>query len=303
MRMAKDRVRGPGAPAPGPAVAACRVLRSPRRGDAMSHRSGEASGVRRRRGRLRVRTRTRPMFRILVAVLRIRPRVRPSMAGAMTEHDEQLDRPAGAAAREPSRPSEMSIASARVAAIVDAAERAADELRAASEDEADKRLAAAERAADDLMRAAEAEARDIADAARREAEELRMEAGADAARIRAEAEADTAEVRRSAEAEAREIVTGAHASARHVLRDGSALSEQLEQLSGSLRRNAERLLRDVQLAHETMTAELEASAPGAAEGGRGDEPAGGHDAGGEPSEPPATIRTAFDIPEFLPRSA
>jgi vacuolar-type H+-ATPase subunit H len=211
---------------------------------------------------------------------------------------------------------EMSIASARVAAIVEAAERAADELREQTRREAGERMAAADRDQADRLAQAEARAREILETAQREADDLVSEARDEAARLRAGAEGDAAGLRRDAEAQAREIVTGAHATARHVLHDGTALSEQLDQLSGSLRRNAERLLRDIQLAHEAMVAELDDAAAGHeatvgadASPDRDDEE---DDVGAwhrdddheseTAAEAPATIRTDFGIPEFLPRS-
>jgi vacuolar-type H+-ATPase subunit H len=214
--------------------------------------------------------------------------------------------------------SEMAIASARVAAIVEAAERAADELRDQTRRDADELLAAADRDRADGLAQAEAQAREILEVAQREAHGLVAEARDEAARLRAGAEGDAAALRRDAEAQAREIVTGAHATARQVLRDGTALSEQLDQLSGSLRRNAERLLRDIQLAHVAMVAELEDAAPGngatvtpegspdadGADGG--DDVRAWHRHGGAEreavDEAPAVIRTEFGIPEFLPRS-
>ena len=69
-----------------------------------------------------------------------------------------------------SRPmSEISVASAKVAAIVEAAERAAEDLRLKTEEKVRERIAEADRAADLRVEAAEAEAREILDAARREA--------------------------------------------------------------------------------------------------------------------------------------
>jgi hypothetical protein len=67
-----------------------------------------------------------------------------------------------------------------------------------------------------------------------------------------------------------------------VLREGTDLSRNLRELSVSLRNNAERLLRDVRLAHGGMTARLDQVGPGA--GGR------------RPEEPGEDL----DVPEFLP---
>ncbi len=55
---------------------------------------------------------------------------------------------------------EIGLASARIAKIVEAAERAADEIRAQAELRARDRIAEGDRAADQLVLAAEAEARD-----------------------------------------------------------------------------------------------------------------------------------------------
>lgn len=51
--------------------------------------------------------------------------------------------------------------------------------------------------------------------------------------------------------------------AREVLADGTELSTDLRDLSTSLRVNAERLLRDIKLAHASMTARLDQATPGA----------------------------------------
>ena len=239
----------------------------------------------------------------VVAFLRDRGGGRSSIAGLMSEHERQ-------------QTTEMSIASARVAAIVEAAERAAEELREQTRREADGLLAAADRDHAGRLADAEAQARETLETAQREAHALVAEARDEAARLRAGAQADAVALRRDAEAQAREIVTGAHATARQVLRDGSALSEQLDQLSGSLRRNAERLLRDIQLAHDAMIAELEEAAPGDGatvsaeaspdEDGADDARVWRRDDRHEPAmadeEAPATIRAHFGIPEFLPRS-
>ena len=50
--------------------------------------------------------------------------------------------------------------------------------------------------------------------------------------------------------------------ARDVLGEGTEMSRNLRELSASLRNNAERLLRDVRLAHGGMTARLDQASPG-----------------------------------------
>jgi cell division septum initiation protein DivIVA len=100
----------------------------------------------------------------------------------------------------------------------------------------------------------------------------------EAARIRGEAQAAADEVRRRARADAQQVVGEAYGASRRVLREGGELSDQLEQLSASLHRNAERLLADVATAHRAMVRELDAAAPE------------GTAAAGD-----------LDVPEFVPR--
>lgn len=201
-------------------------------------------------------------------------------------------------------------AAERVAAIVEAAEHAAEDLRTTAEHRANERIAEAQRAADNRVAAAETEAREILAAAREEAAQLRTSAQADAqrtleearserlqleaaaadvrtaaeqeaARIREAAEETASETRRAAQDDARGLVGQARAITRDVLADGSELSDELHQLSDSLRSNAELLLRDVRLAHARLTAQVDQATGGE---GRRDDPGGD-----------------FDIPEFMPR--
>ena len=96
-------------------------------------------------------------------------------------------------------------------------------------------------------------------------------------------------MRSKARDDAREIVGESHVVAREVLRDGTELSRNLRELSASLRNNAERLLRDVRLAHGSMTARLDQAGPS---GGVG--PVSGRSRGfDEPDED-------LDVPEFIP---
>ncbi|HWH93606.1 MAG TPA: hypothetical protein VNT03_07075 [Baekduia sp.] len=186
--------------------------------------------------------------------------------------------------------SEISVASAKVAAIVEAAERAAEDLRLKTEARVRERIAEADRAADLRVEAAEAEARDLIDAARREAAAVQAEARegvrviheraaqareeaehrkvaavseaqSEAARVRADADAYAEEIKRAAKDDARAIIAEAHAAARGVLHDGSELSGHLQELGDSLHRNAERLLNDVKLTHARLTADLDQATP------------------------------------------
>ena len=158
-------------------------------------------------------------------------------------------------------------ASARVADIVAAAERAADELYAQAEKRMRERIAEGDRAAENRVSAAEAEALEILANAQQAADQVVREA---------QARAD--EIRDAARQDAREIVAEASGSAREVLRDGSELSGHLRELSDSLRSNAELLLRDVRVAHAEMSARLDQVVP---EGG-------------------SSLTSDLDVPEFHP---
>jgi vacuolar-type H+-ATPase subunit H len=224
------------------------------------------------------------------------------------------------------RLSEISVASAKVAAIVEAAERAAEEMRIKTEEKVRARIAEADRAVDLRVEAAEAEAREILDAARAEAagveaqarenvkaiheraaqareeaerrrSELLSEAQAEATRVRNDAAIAAEETTREAREEARAILAEAHAAARGVLQDGSELSGHLTELSDSLRRNAERLLNDVKLAHARLTADLDQATP---PGTSIDTAPRASAAGSAPRRRPRPSDDDFEVPEFLP---
>jgi cell division septum initiation protein DivIVA len=167
---------------------------------------------------------------------------------------------------------EVAQASARVADIVAAAERAADELYAQAEKRMRERISEGERAAENRVQAAESEALEILANAQEQAD-----------RIVREAQARADELRDAARRDAREIVGEASAGARDVLRDGTELSGHLRELSDSLRANAELLLRDVRMAHAEMNARLDQVAPDA-----------GH------AERPPALAGDLDVPEFHP---
>jgi F0F1-type ATP synthase membrane subunit b/b' len=162
---------------------------------------------------------------------------------------------------------ELAKATSRVGEIVEAAERAAEDLRAQAEARMRDRIAEGDRAAANRVEAAEAEALEMLANAQEEAEKIR-----DAARV-----------------EARQIVADASAAAREVLRDGTELSGNVRELSDSLRINAELLLRDIRLAHAEMTARLD-QADATAEGER------------PRSSPRRAQVDELDVPEFHPGS-
>jgi hypothetical protein len=78
-----------------------------------------------------------------------------------------------------------------------------------------------------------------------------------------------------------------------VLRDGTELSRNLRELSVSLRNNAERILRDVRLAHGGMTARLDQAGPGAP---RGDDELRFTTRNTRDDDPGDDL----DVPEFIP---
>ena len=80
-------------------------------------------------------------------------------------------------------------------------------------------------------------------------------------RLLKETEDQGREMKAQAREEARGITSEAHTVAHDVLEEGTEISRNLRELSSSLRNNAERLLRDVRLAHGGMTASLDQVTP------------------------------------------
>lgn len=174
-------------------------------------------------------------------------------------------------ARRPSQQdgADLMPAAERVATIVAAAEQAAEELRQATERRAAERIAEADRAAAMRVQAADDEA----------------------AELREEAVEQAQETRDKAAVNAREILSEARTVAREVLRDGEQISGHLGELGDALRINAERLLRDVRLAHAELTSRLDQADP--------DPP----DAAGRAAGTALPRRgDELDVPEFIPRN-
>src|SRR5271165_5402320 len=151
--------------------------------------------------------------------------------------------------------------------------------------QAEEQLSLARAQAEEALASARAEAAGLLADAREQAERLlagsREESARNLAHLQGKAEEQAQAIRAKARADAREIVGQAHAAAREVLRDGTVLSRELRELSVSLRNNAERLLRDVRLAHGGLTARLDQAVPG-----------GGSIGPEEPGED-------LDVPEFI----
>jgi cell division septum initiation protein DivIVA len=138
-----------------------------------------------------------------------------------------------------------------------------------------------------------------AESVRREADDhavtVRGEATIDASRMATEAEEGAKEVRSAALDDARAIIAEAHTAAREVLRDGTQLSGHLRELSDALRTNADRLLRDVKLAHATLTSRLDAADPGARPPG----PTASRGSGRSRAASREPV-VDLDVPEFIP---
>ena len=113
-------------------------------------------------------------------------------------------------------------------------------------------------------------------------------------KLRVTAEKQAKEIRARAMAEAREITGEAHIAARAVVSEGTEMSRNLRELSVSLRNNAERLLRDVKLAHGGMIARLDQVAPDTPEG------EGPPRIRAQRREPDGPGEDDLDVPEFVP---
>lgn len=214
--------------------------------------------------------------------------------------------------------SEIQVASQKVAAIIEAAETAAADLRAQTEARARDRIAEADRAGALRVEAAETEAAEIVTAARAQAkalvadaQRLRSEADAHklvafqdadeaASKTRATAEAEGDAARARAREDARVIVREARDAATQVLREGNELSNNLRDLGASLQRNAGRLLGDVKLAHSALTADLDQAAGAGGDGIRSGA-AGPFVRDARPTAREPVDADELDVPEFIPR--
>jgi hypothetical protein len=177
--------------------------------------------------------------------------------------------------------------SERIARLIEIAEAEAERLRADAERRADERIAEAERAARYRVEAAEAEALEILDRANTESHAAAERGAQDAERIRKQADDYATLVRANAEEEARGLTREARFAAEAVLTEGGQLHDDLQELSKSLRRNAERLINDVRDAHARLAGEIDRTV--------GPEPAA---SGRRPRR--ATVDFADDVPEFNP---
>jgi vacuolar-type H+-ATPase subunit H len=111
-------------------------------------------------------------------------------------------------------------------------------------------------------------------------------------KVLGEAREDAGRMRSEAETRAREILRDARSAASDVRTEGLEIVDNLREMGDSLRSNAERLLRDVQMIHSRMLAQLDR-----VDGGITPEPAPRR---GRSARSEADEGDAFDVPEFIP---
>jgi vacuolar-type H+-ATPase subunit H len=140
----------------------------------------------------------------------------------------------------------------------------------------------------ELVATAEAEAERI----RADAEQRADERIAEAERIRKEADDYATLVRANAEEEARGLTREARFAAQAVLSEGNSLHDDLQELSKSMRRNAERLINDVRDAHARLAGEIDRTV--------GPDPASSSAGRSDRAPRRASVDFGDDVPEFMP---
>jgi hypothetical protein len=177
--------------------------------------------------------------------------------------------------------------SGRIAKLIETADAEAQRIRDEAEGRVEERIAEADRAARYRVEAAEAEALELRDKASSDAHEAAERGAREAERIRREADEYATLVRANAEEEALALTREARFAAQAVLTEGNQLHDDLQEMSQSLRRNAERLLRDIRDAHARLAGEIDRTV--------GPDPDG-------PRRGPRSARVDFgdDVPEFIP---
>jgi vacuolar-type H+-ATPase subunit H len=231
-------------------------------------------------------------------------------------------------------PQAGSSVSDQVAAILAAAEQTAEQLRAEAEARLKSRIAEADRAAENRVSAAEEEAAEIVrvahDEATRVARDTVARAQAEADRIRMEAsdakEKATSEAleivaraqenadqtlseateaalktRSEADSKARELIRETREVSGSVRGDGVELADHVKQLGDSLRRNAERLLNDVQAVHSTYLSQIDKVDPERTHLRTSPSASGGRASDRRPRGRGADSGDDLDVPEFIPR--
>jgi hypothetical protein len=205
------------------------------------------------------------------------------------------------------------LAARQVEQIVEAAQVAAERIKADATKTGEERQAAIEAELTKQREILDAELKTLRADAIREAEKARAEAAAEAKKLRDDALKEAARLGQQSHTEAAERVAVAEKAADEALADARAISSGLRRLGQSLEDYAERILRDVQAGHRRLRGDLRIAGggPPATPGERArraqaERPADGT-AGGEP---PPTLRAGrrggnpfdeIDLPNWVAR--
>jgi hypothetical protein len=204
------------------------------------------------------------------------------------------------------------LAASQVEQIVDAAQVAAEQIKADATKTAAERQAAIEAELAKQREILEAELKTLRTDAVREAEKERSEAAAEAKKVRDEALKAAASLGEQAQTEAAERVAVAEKAADEALADARAISSGLRRLGQSLEDYAERILRDVQAGHRRLRGDLRIAGggPPATPGERARRAQVEQTADADAEEPAATSRARrrganpfdeIDLPSWVAR--
>ena len=175
---------------------------------------------------------------------------------------------------------------------------------------------AAEDEAKEIVQVAQTEATRLRESARSEAEQHKTTAASEALaavgraqeeadKTVAEAQAAATKTREDAEQQSREMLREARATAGDVRTEGLEIVANLREMGDSLRSNAERLLRDVQLVYSRMVAQLDRVDGGLPPGARSGTPISARRGTDGRTSTRSSARNRpddLDVPEFIPPS-
>ena len=162
-------------------------------------------------------------------------------------------------------------------------------------------VTAAEQAANEIAANAEREARELEREAEREVKKTRQDAQVELDKLKEEAQAEAVKIGEIARREADERIAAAQVAADQALDQAQAISAGLRQLGASLEGQAERILRDVQAGHRRLMGDLRMEGAGRDRPATDDELAdrvrGGRSGSGSSANPLADI----DLPRWVGR--
>ncbi|MEA2398664.1 MAG: hypothetical protein QOK25_2220 [Thermoleophilaceae bacterium] len=128
-------------------------------------------------------------------------------------------------------------------------------------------VTAAEQAANEIAANAEREARELERETEREVKKVRQDADAEIAQRKEEAQTEAVKIGELARKEAEERIANAQVAADRALEQAEAITAGLRQLGASLEGQAERILRDVQAGHRRLMADLRVEGAGRSRSG------------------------------------